>query len=44
LLQEIGAVENLNKILTKARALALFLNDRKQLSRIEALEREMLHQ
>ena len=44
LLQEIGAVENLNKILTKTRALALSLNDRKQLSRIEVLEREMLHQ
>jgi len=40
LLQEIGGLENLHKVLTRARTLALLLNDTKQLSRIEALERE----
>jgi tetratricopeptide (TPR) repeat protein len=40
LLKEIGEVENLNAILTKARLLAISLNDRNQLSRIEALEED----
>lgn len=41
LLQEMGELENLNKILTRARRLALSLDDERQLSRIEALEQEI---
>ena len=44
LLQEIGELENLKNILAKAHTLALSLNDVKQLSRIEALEREVFLQ
>lgn len=43
LLQEIGAFEDLTNFLYKARALALSINDAKQLPRIEALERELSH-
>lgn len=42
LLQDIGDRENLQKSLTKARTLAVSLNDGERLTRVEALEREVL--